>query len=135
MAEAIQSKIGMEVYWERHCLEKEEAQSYVERLLEQPLTAGSAVQIALLNNPAIQEIFEELGIAQADLLAAGLLSNPAFELDVRYPQDRRLHLNNEYLVTAAFLDIFFIPLRMKVASAEWEQAKAKVAQAVLDLSW
>ena len=38
----------------------------------------SAVQIALLNNPALQAAYEDLGVAQADVVQAGILKNPTF---------------------------------------------------------
>ena len=47
-------------------------------LLAQPLTADSAVEIALLNNPGLQAKLAELGIAEADLVQAGRLRNPVF---------------------------------------------------------
>ena len=51
-------------------------------LLAKTLTVGSAVQIALLNNPGLQATLEELGIAQADLAQAGLLTNPKLKAKI-----------------------------------------------------
>ena len=42
------------------------------------LTADSAVQIALLNNRGLQASFQELGIAEAELVQASRLPNPGF---------------------------------------------------------
>ncbi|MEP7297487.1 MAG: TolC family protein, partial [Burkholderiales bacterium] len=54
------------------------AQTRVADLLQQPLTADTAVEIALLNNRELQARFAELGIAEADLVRAGRLANPSF---------------------------------------------------------
>ena len=48
------------------------------RLLQKELSVDTAVQIALLNNRDLQGSYASLGIAQADLVEAGLLENPVF---------------------------------------------------------
>src|SRR6185437_13942041 len=53
-------------------------------MLAKPLGAEEAVQIALFNNRGLQATFEDLGIAQADLVQAGLMSNPRFFASVRF---------------------------------------------------
>lgn len=131
---AIESRIGKEVYWNQSNY-LSEIEDHILYLIGQPLTSEEAVQIALLHNPRIQATFEEIGIAQADLLEAGLLSNPAFEIEVRYPQERRFKTNIEYLITTAFLDIFLIPLRTKLASVELEQAELRVSHEILELAF
>ena len=99
------------------------------------LDVDSAVQIALLNNPEIQAIFEEVGMAQADLVEAGLFHNPLFDGYIRFPDHSSLQLNTAFSVTQTFLDIFLIPLRQKVAAAELEKAYLRVANAVLNLAF
>lgn len=49
----------------------------VQALLAQPLTADSAVQLALINNRALKAALTELGLAEADLVQAGRLRNPS----------------------------------------------------------
>ncbi|MFM9966993.1 MAG: TolC family protein [Burkholderiales bacterium] len=66
----------------------------VAELLAKPLTVEDAVQIALLNNRGLQASFQELGIAEADLVAAGRLPNPHFSM-------LRLRNNNEYKIEQA----------------------------------
>lgn len=130
----ITSKIDHSVEWHQGCYE-DRINCSVQALLEQELTPEAAVQIALLKNPNVQAIFEEVGIAHADLVEAGLFSNPAFEIEVRYPHAKRLKTNIEYLVTTAFLDFFLIPLRTKVAAAEFEQTKRRVVNEILNLAF
>lgn len=52
--------------------------NHIKQLLSAPLTADKAVEIALLNNRSLQAGYAELGIAEADLVQAGRLSNPVF---------------------------------------------------------
>lgn len=130
----IATKIDQQVEWDQGCVD-ERIHCKVQELLENELTSESAIQIAFLKNPKVQAIFEELGIAHADLVEAGLLSNPAFEAEVRYPHIKHLRTNIEYLLTATFLDIFLIPLRTRLATAELEQAKRRVADEILELAF
>lgn len=99
------------------------------------LDADKAVEWALLNNPNIRATFEELGIAHAGLIEAGLLTNPSFSLEVRYPETCCFHTNIEYLITGSLLDLFLRPIRVRVAEAEYEKIKFKVAQEILDLAF
>lgn len=89
----------------------------------------------MLNNPKVQATFENLGIARADLVEAGLLSNPSFEIEVRYPHVKGLKTNIEYLIISSILDVFLIPLRTRLATTEFEQTKLKVSKEILDLAF
>lgn len=131
----VNSRIDKEAYWNQGCYEDERIYCAIQTLLHQELTAESAMQIALLNNPRIQEMFEEIGIAQADLVEAGLFSNPAFDIIFRYPDKTNLKTNIEYTITQSFIDLFLIPLRVKVAKAELEQVTLRVTNEILDLAF
>lgn len=131
----VANRIGSEVGWRHGCCQNPEVVTFIETAISNQLTADEAIQIALLNNPGIQATFEELGIAQADLVEAGLLSNPSFEIEIRYPQTRGLRTNIEYLITSSFLDIFLIPLRTKLAATEFEQTKLRVSNEILNLAF
>src|SRR5438445_12129202 len=78
LANTVHLRTGKRVQWNRGSAEDAQAQAAASSLLSRSLTAGSAVQIALLNNHNSQATYEELGIARADLLAAGLLSKPIY---------------------------------------------------------
>ncbi|CDZ81810.1 Cation efflux system protein CzcC [Candidatus Rubidus massiliensis] len=131
----VNSRIAKDTYWNPGCYQDERISNAIQELLQQELTADSAVQIALLNNPQIQEMFEEIGIAQADLVEAGLFSNPAFDIIFRYPDKSNLKTNIEYTITQSFIDLFLIPLRIKVAKAELEQTTLRVTNEILDLAF
>ncbi len=60
----------------------------------------------------MQATYEELGIAQADLVEAGLLKNPTFYFERRLPgQAAEIDLVQE------FIDILLLPLRKRIAAA------------------
>lgn len=130
----VEQRIDTQVGWYKGC-PSDQIDEWVQSLLENELTPQAAIQIALLKNPRIQAIYEELGIAHADLVEAGLLSNPSFDIAIRYPQASGNVTNIEYFVTGAFLDIFMIPLRTRLASAEFEQTKVRVAHEILSVAF
>ncbi|MDB5290032.1 MAG: czcC 1 [Phycisphaerales bacterium] len=106
----------------------------VDAMLARELSAESAVQIALLNNPRLQATYEDLGIAQADVVQAGLLKNPVFDLSVRFP-DRppgKTYLN--FSAAEDFIDVFLLPARKKLAESRFEAARLRVTHEVLDLA-
>lgn len=131
----VANKIDSQAEWRQGCCQDDQAQAFIQCAVSSELTADAAIQIALLNNPKIQAIFEEIGIARADLVEAGLLSNPTFSIEVRYPHIKGLHTNIEYLITSSLLDIFLIPLRTKLAATEFEQTKLKVSNEILNLAF
>lgn len=102
-------------------------------LLASTLTADSAVEIALFNSPALQAVYERLGIAQADLVQASLFPNPVLHASVRFgvagPGP-----GAELSLLQDFIRMLEVPLRKRIASAEFEAAKLDVANAVIDLA-
>jgi outer membrane protein TolC len=80
VADATRSHLNKEVEWPRTPEEERKVESRVAELLSRPLTAEDAVQIALLNNHRLRAEFQELGISEADLVQAGRLPNPRFDL-------------------------------------------------------
>lgn len=131
----VQQRINSSVGWRPENFADQEITCFITSAIGHELTADIAIQIALLNNPKIQAFFEDLEISRADLVEAGLLSNPAYEIEVRYPHVKGLKTNIEYLITTSLLDIFLIPLRTRLANTEFEQTKLKVSNEILDLAF
>src|SRR6266700_3734117 len=126
LANTVHLRTGKRVQWNRGSAEDARAQSAVTSLLSRQLTADSAVQVALLNNHNLQATYEELGIAQADLVEAGLLRNPVFYFERRLPgQAAEIDLVQE------FIDILLLPLRKRIAAAQFEAAKLRVGHEIL----
>jgi cobalt-zinc-cadmium efflux system outer membrane protein len=122
-----------EARWVRTPAEAAETEAAVDRLLAEPLTVESAIQVALLASPTLQATFEELGVAQADVAQASRLANPEAAALVRFPHTgpgRNVELS---LVQDVF-DLLARPLRKKAAAAQLEQAKLRVAHDVLGLA-
>src|SRR6266571_4113108 len=129
LANTVHLRTGKRVQWNRGSAKDAEAQAAVASLLGRPLTAGSAVQVTLLNNHKLQATYEELGIAQADLVEAGLLRNPIFTFERRFP-GQALEMD----VLKEFIDILLLPLRKRIAAAQFEAAKLRVGHEILNLA-
>ena len=130
--EMVEPRTGARVQWSQGTAEDVAVEETIRRMMLKRLTADAAVQIALLNNHSLRARFEELGIAQADVVQAGLLHNPVFAASARFP-DSGGRINTEFSVAQNFLEIFLLPLRKKLAAEQFKQAKFRVGNAVLDL--
>lgn len=128
---ATQSRIQKDVVWSRDDTSRSQLQSRIDALLEKPLSADDAVQIALLNNPGLQAAFNTLGIAEADWVAAQRLPNPGFSIgrltkgsEVEW--ERSLHLNLARLLT--------MPMRADIEQRLFEQTRRALTLNVLRLA-
>ena len=113
----IRQRTGNQVEWQKDVEARDQIREAIRVLLRRTLTADSAVQIALLNIRELQATFEEIGIAQADLIEAGLLKNPIFAGDARFPNRSPSGTDIEMSIAQEFFDLLVIPLRKKVAAA------------------
>jgi outer membrane protein TolC len=80
VAQASHARLGKDVEWPRTPEDRAKVDTRVAELLARPLSVEDAVQIALLNNRRLQGQFQELGISEAELVQAGRLPNPRFDL-------------------------------------------------------
>jgi outer membrane protein TolC len=78
VAELTRERTGQATSWQRSAADVDSAQARIAELLKQPLSADSAVELALLNNRGLQAEFAELGIQESELVRAGRLANPSF---------------------------------------------------------
>lgn len=116
------------------CSDQEEASVLsIEQILEQELTVDRAVAVALLNNYHLQATFAGLGIAQAQLIQAGLLNNPILSASYRYSSQPIITNLIDIALIQNFLDVFLIPLKRQMAAFQLEAAKAGVAAQMLDV--
>lgn len=92
------------------------------------LRLDDAVALALRNNRALRAELERIGQADADLVQAGLLANPAIEFMVMFPDGGgRSMLRGNGLPMQALQDLWLIPSRKKIAQAELQQAILRAA--------
>jgi outer membrane protein TolC len=89
------------------------------------------VQVALLNNPGLQATYAELGIAEADLVQAGRMTNPHFAY-LRTSAGGAQKL--EWALTFPIVDLLTMPLRSRIEGRRFEQVKLAVAGRMLDVA-
>ena len=112
---------------------REQIERRVAELLAEPLTVDSAVLIAVLNNRGLAATFESLGVAQADLVQAGLLKNPTIGGDLGF-STRGLGLASGFSLSQSLLSAFLIPAQRRLAKAQLQQAVLGVASRTLELT-
>ncbi|HTD75959.1 MAG TPA: TolC family protein [Steroidobacteraceae bacterium] len=108
VADTSRRHLALDPRWPRTPEEKDKVAAQVAGLLRHPLSAADAVQVALLNNRMLQADFEELGISEADLVQAGRLPNPRFDLrhasaGGQYDIEETLSLNVLALLTMPYV--------------------------------
>ena len=130
----VEERSGLQVFWHNGTDLDKEATEKLGLLLKNRLTVDDAAQIALLNNRELQAIYSDLGVAQADLVQAGLLSNPIFDASIKWPIPDGGRPDLELAAVMNFLDILYLPLRRRVATARFEAAKTRVGGLVLDFA-
>ena len=131
---AVGERTAMQIYWNNGSELDRQAEEKLDSVLRRQLTADDAVQIALLNNRDLQALYSDLGVPQADLVQAGLLSNPIFDASVLFPTSGGGRPDLELGVAMNFLNIFYIPLRKRVAAARFEEVKTRIAASLLDFT-
>jgi cobalt-zinc-cadmium efflux system outer membrane protein len=102
-------------------------------LLRSPLTTVSAVRIALLNNRGLQATFEDIGLAQADLLEARTVPNPRLDVSARFPDKPPSGTDVEWSIAQNFLNILMIPLKTRIAQDRLLAVQLRVSAAVREL--
>jgi len=135
VATAIEERTGLRIQWNRGSEADAAVEASVHQMLAGDLTAAQAVQIALLENPMLQAAYEELMVAQADVVQAGLLRNPTFSGHLGLPVPASSGtLGYGFGVELDFLDLLLLPARKRLAEAEHEAAKLRVGNEVLVLA-
>ena len=88
----------------------------VAELLHEGLGLSEAVELGLLNNPALQAAFRTVGMAHADRVQAGLLTNPSLNAVLRFPTSGGAS-EFEGGLFGSLLDIWQVPKRERVAES------------------
>lgn len=124
-----EARLGQRIAWRSSAHAGE-----VEKLLAAPLTADSAVSIALLNSAALQAELEELGVHGAAFAQAAAPENPALDAEVLYPLegDGRPHL--ELHVAQSLTSLLEIPGRRAMARADLAAGRSRAVAAAVDLA-
>jgi cobalt-zinc-cadmium efflux system outer membrane protein len=128
---AVADRLGQKVEWNRDSKGDERAQKALRALLQRELSAEAAVQIALLNNRRLQAKFENLGVAQADLVEAGLLDNPVLGASALF-QNAGTEIDLD--IVQNFLAAFTLSARRKIGRTAAERVTLEVSGDVLELA-
>lgn len=113
-------------------MSEEEIKKSTKLLLEEPLTADSAVRVAVLNNASLKASIIGLGVSQADLVQSGLLHNPTFSASIRQSKEENTKANTEFEIKQDITDIIFWPLRKRLANAQFKQAEYDLTKRIVD---
>ena len=100
-------------------------------LLKAPLTAESAVRIALLNNPSLQASMATLGVSDADRVQMGRPPNPHFSIG-RFTAGDTLEI--ERILRFDVIGLLTLPWKAKWQGQQHEMAKLMAAQDVVMLA-
>ncbi len=117
--------------WVRSSEDANSVYSRVKELLREPLSAESAVQIALLNNPGLQARYAELGIAEADLVQASRWSGPKLSFARLTRGDE---VEREASVFFDVLGLLSIPLSTKAQEKRFAAAQHRASEEALNLA-
>ena len=109
----------------------EGAKGIVQGLLRRSLTVDAAVQIALLNNRGLQASYNELALAEADLVQESLPPNPTFSI-FRIAGNGALEAERQ--VVGNILALSTLPFRSEIARQRFQQAQLRAAEETLRLA-
>src|SRR4029079_13881578 len=129
IAKDVEQRTGHKVVWNQGGERDAEGERAVQSMIKGDLTVAAAVQIALLKNSHLQAMYEDLSVAQADLVQAGLLKNPVFEASLKLPVSPGAVTKLDIGVEQDFLSLLFLPARKTLAEAALERAKLRVGGA------
>jgi outer membrane protein TolC len=107
------------------------ARNGVQRLLRRPLTVDTAIQIALLNNMGLQASYNELALAEADMVQQSLPPNPTFSLS-RISGDGAFEIERQ--VVGDILALATLRFRSEIARQRFQQAQLRAAEDTLRLA-
>jgi len=86
------------------------------------ITAAEAVEVALLNNATLQAAFFDVGMARADVVQAGLFSNPFVGIAAKFPDGGGL------------ANLWQIPIRQQAAERTLDRAVLDLARTAAGLA-
>lgn len=107
------------------------AASAVQNLVARGLTVDTAVQIALLNNRGLQASYNELALAETDLVGESLPPNPTFSIS-RIAGNGALEIERQ--VVGDILALATLPFRSEIARQRFQKAQLRAAEDTLRLA-
>lgn len=130
---SVAARGGHSVVWQRDAASRSEAARLTASLLQKPIGVDDAARLALLNNPALQAAFAELGVAEAEAVQSSLLRNPFLQLAVQTPRDQGRNAL-DFALSWDVLGLFTLPLRQDAAEHAKSAARLQAAMRALELA-
>jgi len=109
--------------------EREKRAAAAQDVLSRPLGQREAVQLALVNSPALQALLAQGWAESADAAQVGRIVNPIFSFERMVAGDS---LDIGRSLAFGLLDVLTIPARQGVASRRIEQAQLRLTSDVVD---
>lgn len=125
----VKEHTGQDAHWVRSDEDRGAVRARTLDILARPLTADDAVQVALLNNPALQAAYADLGISEADLVQAG--RGPNLRLHWLRTKSGNDLAKVEESFSFDLLGVLLMPLRQKVEGRRFERVQADIASEVV----
>ncbi len=128
----LQDRGGPSVEWSQ--LQNTPAdQASVDEWLASTLSPDSAVRIAMLRSPKLQQEYARLGLARAEVLEAVQISNPSISL-LRQNLSPGDGVNRTLGFAMPLVDLILLPSRTRLAHADFNRARFDTAKAVFDVA-
>jgi outer membrane protein, heavy metal efflux system len=124
-----EERTGEQMIWERTDEDAEIIKNRIDILLRDGLSRKEAIQVALLNNRMLQALFENIGVAEANLVQAGLLTNPVLDFFFAFPITSA---NTGGGLLAFLSDLWTIPARKRVFEKRAQATIRQVGVTVVD---
>jgi len=131
VGDVAQRELGKDVVAIRSPQEAEIVHAAVRRLLGRTLSADAAVQVALINNRGLQAAYNELALAEADMVESSLPPNPRISYS-RIAGSAELEI--ERRVVGDILALATLPARSDIARVRFQQAQLRAALETLNLA-
>jgi outer membrane protein TolC len=125
VSELTRERTGQAPTYQRSAPDAGTARARVDELLKQPLTAETAVEVALLNNRGLQASLQSLGIAESELVRAGRLANPIFSFGRMREGGGVVEI--ERSVVFNVLGLLTMPVAQNVERRRFEQTQLQAA--------
>ncbi len=127
----LQSRLPSTFEWRNDAAGAAAIDARAAELLAAPLNADAAFRLAQLRSPDITARYAELGIAQADVVAASRIANPTFSgAAARDGGPHKITLG----LSLPLSDLLLLPARKRLAEGEYERAQQQVASALIHLA-
>jgi outer membrane protein TolC len=131
VATATEQTIGKDVAFLRSADDAERVRGTVRHLLSGPLNVDAAVQVALLSNKGLQAAYNELALAETDLVEQSLPPNPTFSIS-RISGNGASEIERQ--VVGNILALATLPFRSEIARERFGQAQLRAGLETLRLA-